>query len=693
MANNIFIDFLPPWVETGIQPAFYDKESGTVLQQTARMYDKVNELVESVNHQNETIDDYIEQFNELHDYVHDYFDNLNVQQEINNKLDNMAMDGSLTQLIGAYVDPIQTAFENEVNETLDTRFSEQNVRIGEVEAMVASAVEGTPLPATSTADMTDTNRIYVNTTDGNWYYYDGDSWEIGGAYEASVLSDGSVDINNLVSNLSKQINQIVIADADIDEYFEGGYINHNTVGQAKINNASSYSVYGPFDLHKGDIVSFTAQAESTVSTLAIANGTNPSNVEIFSSVEHGVDNTVRNYAFQLSYTGEFYISSKNATGVTNFKIYRLNKSFVNDDTTNVTDYVSNIIIDNSDPTNFTRGGYVRYSNGNIVQGTALYYTDYIEINDNTKITLLSDIPSWQMGTQTPDISGYAFYDSSKGYISGIEKPVLTQKLEMTVPNGAKYIRLTLTNGQIINGFKLYYSDLAGDIEKLKNKVIEATETKLNMTTGLTNKAVFIGDSLTYGQCYTASNSSYRNYYNYPYFLKKLMQIDSITELAKSGATSSTWWTQFGDQITDTNTIYFVWLGTNDNFTDTIDSDCIGDDYTQYANTETGNMGKILQKINSLSGNKIILMNVMHNSTNVTQTNQMIAKFAQRFDVALLVDLDASDGRNLKYHKAYNGWVNSVHFNDKGNSYIANYINEALNDYIINNQFEMIKTHA
>ena len=40
--QNIFIEFLPPWVETGIQTAFYDKESGTVLQQTARMYAKVN---------------------------------------------------------------------------------------------------------------------------------------------------------------------------------------------------------------------------------------------------------------------------------------------------------------------------------------------------------------------------------------------------------------------------------------------------------------------------------------------------------------------------------------------------------------------------------------------------------------------------------------------------------------------------
>ena len=58
MANNIFIEFLPPWIETGLQPAFYDKESGTVLQQTARMYAKVNELVENVN-------DYINQFKQM----------------------------------------------------------------------------------------------------------------------------------------------------------------------------------------------------------------------------------------------------------------------------------------------------------------------------------------------------------------------------------------------------------------------------------------------------------------------------------------------------------------------------------------------------------------------------------------------------------------------------------------------------
>ena len=97
------INFLPPWVETNCQPAFYDKESGTVLQQTARMYAKVNQLVRNVNEQNEAIELYIAKFIELKDYVEDYFDNLDVQEEINNKLDDMVEQGTLQEIITAYI--------------------------------------------------------------------------------------------------------------------------------------------------------------------------------------------------------------------------------------------------------------------------------------------------------------------------------------------------------------------------------------------------------------------------------------------------------------------------------------------------------------------------------------------------------------------------------------------------------------
>ena len=105
--QNIFIDFLPPWVETGLQPAFYDKESGTVLQQVARMYAKVNQLVKAFDDFSEdvatVVNDYIERFTILKDYVDNYFNNLDVQEEINNKLDDMVEDGTMATLIENYL--------------------------------------------------------------------------------------------------------------------------------------------------------------------------------------------------------------------------------------------------------------------------------------------------------------------------------------------------------------------------------------------------------------------------------------------------------------------------------------------------------------------------------------------------------------------------------------------------------------
>lgn len=106
--DKLFVNFLPPWVETNIQPAFYDKESGSVLQQTARMYAKVNCLVRMFNklskETKETVDEFIAKFVELKDFVDTYFENLDVQEEINNKLDAMVEDGTLQEIIGNYLE-------------------------------------------------------------------------------------------------------------------------------------------------------------------------------------------------------------------------------------------------------------------------------------------------------------------------------------------------------------------------------------------------------------------------------------------------------------------------------------------------------------------------------------------------------------------------------------------------------------
>ena len=147
--ENIFVEFLPPWVETGIQPAFYDKESGTVLQQTARMYARVNMLIRMFNKLskntkeeverfeevidtrvtnfensvNETVADYIQRFTDLKDFVDDYFENLDVQEEINNKLDDMLEQGTLQEIITTYIQSnVEWTFDTVADMKLATNF-------------------------------------------------------------------------------------------------------------------------------------------------------------------------------------------------------------------------------------------------------------------------------------------------------------------------------------------------------------------------------------------------------------------------------------------------------------------------------------------------------------------------------------------------------------------------------------------
>lgn len=53
---------LPNWVLTNYQSAFYDSESGTVLQALARIYPKIEELITDYNNYVKQLDSYINDF-------------------------------------------------------------------------------------------------------------------------------------------------------------------------------------------------------------------------------------------------------------------------------------------------------------------------------------------------------------------------------------------------------------------------------------------------------------------------------------------------------------------------------------------------------------------------------------------------------------------------------------------------------
>lgn len=60
--NRYHIRPLPFWVLTDLQPAFYDSESGSVLQQTSRVYAKLQEVLKYYNDFTREVNRYIEEF-------------------------------------------------------------------------------------------------------------------------------------------------------------------------------------------------------------------------------------------------------------------------------------------------------------------------------------------------------------------------------------------------------------------------------------------------------------------------------------------------------------------------------------------------------------------------------------------------------------------------------------------------------
>lgn len=107
-----------------VLPLVYD-DSLSYYELLCKVVDYLNKTMEHVNNLSDEFESLQNDFNALRNYVNTYFENLDVQEEINKKLDEMTESGVLTNLIKAYVDPIYTEYETRV----DGRLSEQDESI------------------------------------------------------------------------------------------------------------------------------------------------------------------------------------------------------------------------------------------------------------------------------------------------------------------------------------------------------------------------------------------------------------------------------------------------------------------------------------------------------------------------------------------------------------------------------------
>lgn len=89
------------WCQTTI-PLVYD-DSKSYLELLYSVISYLNSTIEDVAAMGGNIDALLEAYTQLQTYVNDYFDNLDVQEEINQKLDDMAASGDLDNLLEPFV--------------------------------------------------------------------------------------------------------------------------------------------------------------------------------------------------------------------------------------------------------------------------------------------------------------------------------------------------------------------------------------------------------------------------------------------------------------------------------------------------------------------------------------------------------------------------------------------------------------
>lgn len=104
---------------------------------------------------------------------------------------NVGYDSShnLLQVLGTIDVESDGTIQAQINKLIENAAADAEAvgeRVTVLESVIQGMAGGAPIVVASTSAMTDTNQIYVLSTDGMWYYHNGSSWTAGGEYGAVV---------------------------------------------------------------------------------------------------------------------------------------------------------------------------------------------------------------------------------------------------------------------------------------------------------------------------------------------------------------------------------------------------------------------------------------------------------------------------------------------------------------------------
>lgn len=191
-----------------------------------------------------------------------------------------------------------------------------------------------------------------------------------------------------------------------------------------------------------------------------------------------------------------------------------------------------------------------------------------------------------------------------------------------------------------------------------------------------SSVICLGDSVTEGV--TTGASSFRRDLSYPARLSKMTGW-TIENAGAAGLTTLQWWQNKFDSYSYADyQVGIIELGYNSGLTDTLDTDTTGDNYEQYADTNTGAYCKIIEGMKAQNSNIFIVL-IISPGFSATVANVVI-KIAEKYSLPYidLRDVSYVNLQDDKYHgKLNNGNIDYTHMNAIGYLAKAEFIRSKL----------------
>ena len=400
-----------------VLPLVYD-DSLSYYELLCKVVEYLNKTMEDVETLNDDVTGLYNAYVQLQNYVNDYFSTLDVQQEINNKLDSMVEDGTLDSILLPYF--------NEYKSDIDSVVNTQNQKITVLEGRMD---EFASLPDGSTSGDAELVDIRVGA---NGITYSSAGNAVRGQY---------TELNDKIEDYSK-VNEVTINTSDIHEGYYTRVDNGRETANAHFNNITLPVIPNAKYMYKlGGVYSNVGCAFFDVSGNYIENSGVAGSGEYILITAPANSHTVK-----LSYIPSIVSASECIYEVTQLQTI---EQYIKE-TAGVKN-ISNITKLNVSAEDVHENQYIATYDGRVVANNVY---NYIQIK-----TIPNAVYMYRSGRNETQAGCY-FYDAGMSPISGVVGT--SDYLEVTAPTNARYARFSYRNAS------LSYDNCAYEITPLQN---------------------------------------------------------------------------------------------------------------------------------------------------------------------------------------------------------------------------------